>query len=154
MRLVDLHDAEASHVLKGYLDATDRHVRAARNVLGQHTSIVHLVNMIPRQHKDIRRRIPAQQVEILVDRVGGALVPVGADPLLRWQQLDEFVETSVEERPTALEMTNQTLSLVLRADADATDPGVDAIGEREVDNAELAGKRHGRLRAPRGQGAG
>ena len=43
------------------------------------------------------------------------------------------------------------MRLVLRGDADAADAGVDAVGQREVDDAELAAERHRRLGAPVGE---
>ena len=93
----------------------------------------------------------AQEVEVLVDRVGGALVPVRGDALLGRQQLDELVEAAVEEGPAALHVADQALRLVLRADADAPDAGIDAVRQREIDDAELAAERHRRLGAPVGQ---
>ena len=41
----------------------------------------------------------------------------------------------------------QRVRLVLRDDADAADAGVEAVGQREVDDAELAAEVDGRLRA-------
>ncbi len=107
--------------------------------------------MVPGEYQHVVRRVAAQDVEVLVHRVRGAAVPVDRDALLRGQELHELVEASVEEAPTALHVPDQALRLVLRADPDAPDAGVDAVGEREIDDAELAAERHRRFRAPLGQ---
>jgi hypothetical protein len=43
--------------------------------------------------------VPAQDIEILVDGVGRALIPRGLDALLRRKELDELGETAVEKAP-------------------------------------------------------
>jgi len=53
------------------------------------------------QHQDQLRVVAADDLEVLVDRVRCALVPVGVLGLLRGQQLDELVEAPVEEKVNA-----------------------------------------------------
>jgi len=48
---------------------------------------------------DVLRPVAQQQVDVRVDGIGGAPVPHGLEPLLRRQQLDEFVEPAVEKTP-------------------------------------------------------
>jgi hypothetical protein len=60
--------------------------------------------------------------------------------LLCRQDVDELVEAAVEEAPAALQVLDQALRLVLGGDADAADAGVNAIRQREIDDAELAAK--------------
>ena len=45
-------------------------------------------------------------------------------------------------------MADQALRFVLCRDPDTADAGINAIGEREIDNAEFAAKRHSRLGTP------
>src|SRR5690606_719243 len=80
-----------------------------------------------------------------------ALVPVAVGALLGGHDLDELVEAPVEEAPAALHVADEAVRLVLRADVDAADARIDAVREREVDDAELAAEGHGRLRAPVGE---
>ena len=150
---IDLHDAQRRGVGERHLDAGDRHVGVARGVVDQHPRVVHLVDVVAGQHEHVLGRVAAQQIEVLVDRVGGALVPVRSDALLGGQELDEIVEAAVEERPAPLHMANQALRLVLRADAHAPDAGIHAVRQREVDDAELAAERHRGLGPPVGQRA-
>ena len=99
----------------------------ARDVLVDHARVVHLVDVVAGEHQHDARIVAAQDVEVLVHRVRGALVPVGRDALLRGQQLDEFVEAAVEERPAALHVVDQAVRFVLRRDADAADARVHAV---------------------------
>ena len=119
--------------------------------LCNHLAVIHLVDMVGRQHKNIGRVMAADNVDVLVNRVGRALVPRAFHPLLRRQQFNEFVEFTAEEAPALLDMPDQRMRLVLREYADATNAGVDAVGEREIDDAELAAERHRRFGVPSGQ---
>jgi hypothetical protein len=110
--------------------------------------VVHLVDVIARKHQHVLRPVAPDQIEILEYRIGRSQIPVLADLLLGRQDVDEFVEAAVEEAPAALQVLDQALRLVLRGDADAADAGIHAIRQREIDDAELAAERHGRLRAP------
>src|SRR5437762_12769073 len=96
-------------------------------MFGEESCIVHLVDVIASQDQDIFRRVAAQDIEVLVDRISGTLVPIGSDALLGRQQLDELAESTVKETPAALHVPDQALRLVLRADADSTHAGVDAV---------------------------
>ena len=48
-------------------------------------------------------------------------------------------------------MADQALRLVLGADANAADAGIDAVREREIDDAEFSAERHGGFGAPVGE---
>src|SRR5262249_10434466 len=89
-------------------------------------------------------------VQVLENGIRGPLIPLLLDPLLRRQQIDELFHASVQETPSALNVPDQAVRLVLRGHPQAANAGVDAIRKREIDDAELAAKRHGRLRAPVG----
>jgi hypothetical protein len=92
-----------------------------------------------------------QDIEVLVDRIGRAAVPTLVDALLGRHHVDVFAQARLEEAPAALDVADQALGLVLRQHADAAQAGVDAVAEREVDDARLSGERHGRLGAPVGE---
>ena len=61
-----------------------------------------------------------------------------AATLLRGHHVDELVHLVPHERPAGLQVLEERVGLVLGYDADAPDAGVDAVREREVDDAELA----------------
>src|SRR6185369_5434321 len=114
-------------------------------------AVVHLVDVIARAHEDDLRILAPDDVDVLVNRVRRALVPIPVGALLRRKDFDELVEARIEEAPAALQVADEAMRLVLRADVDAADAGVQAIGEREVDDAELPAESHGWLGAPIGE---
>jgi hypothetical protein len=56
-----------------------------RSLISQHLRVVHLVNMIARKNQDILGIIFCDEIQILIYRIGGALVPIGSGSLIRWQ---------------------------------------------------------------------
>jgi len=149
--LVHTHHAEGTGFLDRHVHAGDRQVGLGLRVLRQHAAVVHLVDVVAGEDQHILRMVATQQVDVLKHRVGGALVPVLAHLLLRGQQVDELVEAAIEETPATLQVADQALRLVLRGDADAADAGIDAVRQREIENAEFPPEGHRRLRAPVGQ---
>jgi hypothetical protein len=123
-------------------------VRPARQVLREHRRVVHLVDVIPGEHQHVLRRMRVDDVEILQHGVGRAHVPRAIHALLRRQHFEELAEIRVEETPAALQVLDQAVRLVLRRNADAPDPGIDAVAQGEVDDAVLATEGNRRLRAP------
>src|SRR5262249_15235595 len=113
-------------------------------------------------HQDVFRPVGAQDVDVLRDGVGGAAVPEGlVHALLRGQQVDELVGFAAQEVPAALQVAQQRVRLVLREHADAAYARIDAVRQREVDDAELAAEVHGgfgaavrQLHQPRAAAAG
>ena len=87
------------------------------------------------------------RIQVLVDGVGGALVPMLADALLRRQNLDELAQFFRDEAPAHADVAIQRERFVLRGDEDAAQAGVDAVAEREVDDAVGAPEKHGRFGA-------
>ena len=49
----------------------------------------------------------AQDIQVLIDRVGGAFVPAALDALLGRQQFDELAELATQKSPAALNMEQQ-----------------------------------------------
>jgi len=149
---IHTHHPEFAGFADGHVDAGDGHVGVLTGMLGQHAAVVHLVDVVAGNDQDVLRLVAAQEMQVLVDGIGRPLVPlVFVDLLLRRQQLDELIETPVEEAPAALDVADQAVRLVLRGHTDLADAGIDAVGEREIEDAELAGKGHGRLGAKIGQ---
>ena len=105
----------------------------------------------PLQHASRGWLIATRHASAAIPEATTWVEPGLGDLLLRRQDVDELLETSVEKAPAALQVPDQALRLVLRGDADLPDAGIDAIGQREIDDAELAAERHGRFRAPVGE---
>jgi hypothetical protein len=119
-----------------------------------HERVVHLVDVVAGQHHHVVVLGGAglDDVQVLEHRVGRAAVPVlVAHALLRGQHVDHLVELGPQEAPAALQVAHERVRLVLRDHRHAPDAGVQAVRQREVDDAELAAEVHGRLGAPVGQ---
>ncbi|MND93382.1 hypothetical protein D3C80_855680 [compost metagenome] len=150
--VVDGHHAELAGIGNRHVDAGHRHVGALAGMGGQHAPIVHLVDVVAGDDQHVLGVAAVDEVQVLVNRIGGALVPLGfVDLLLGGKELDELVEAAIEETPAALDVADQAVGLVLGGDADLADARVDAVGEGEVDDAELAGKVHRGFGAELGQ---
>ena len=50
----------------------------------EHLHVIHLVDMVAGKNQDIVRLFAVEEKHVLIDRVGGALVPFFADSLLGW----------------------------------------------------------------------
>ena len=97
------------------------------------------------------RVMRADEIEILVHRVGGAAVPMRAGLLLRRDQFDEFPHFAAQIAPAALDVLDQRLRLVLGEHRDLADAGIDAIRQHEIDDAEFAAEGRRRLAAVLGE---
>ena len=149
---VHVHDAEVNAFLARHGDAADGQIGPALDVGADHAAVIHLVNVIAGQDEDVARIGSLDGVDVLIDGVGGALVPVFVDALLRRQHFDVFVQFARQEAPAGADVARQAAGLVLRQHEDAAKIAVDAIGEREIDDAIESAERHGRLGAIAGQG--
>ena len=74
--VVHLHHAQAAGVGERHLDAARSTCAPAPDVLRQHLAVIHLVDVVAGEHQHVVRRVAAQDVEVLVHRVGGAALPV------------------------------------------------------------------------------
>ena len=88
----------------------------------------------------------ADGVDVLIDGVGGAGVPVFADALHWGEDFKELAELVGDDRtPAFADVTVEGERLVLGEDVDVTKVGVDAVGKGDVDDAVLTGKGDGGL---------
>ena len=144
--VVDMHHAEAPRLLARHLEAADGDVGAALDVLLQHQLVVHPVDVVAGEDDDVARRVARDDVEVLEDGVGRALVPLALrHPLAGRQDVEALVPLRPEEVPAALEVADQAVRLVLRRHRDAADAGIEGVGEGEVDDPGLAAEEHRRL---------
>ena len=66
-------------VLDRNLDRRERHGGAALLMEAQHLRVVHLVDVIAREHDDVLQDFLHDRIQVLVHGVGRALIPVLAD---------------------------------------------------------------------------
>ena len=121
-------------------------------MVGQHVRVIHLVDVVAGQDDKVFRAGGAEDVEVLEHGVGGAAIPGRlVEPLLRRQQVEKFAHFRAQKRPAHLQMAQQAVRLVLGQDGNAAHARIEAVRQGEVDDAELAAKKHRRLGAPVGQ---
>lgn len=77
--------------------------------------------MVAAEDEHMRRRRADERIEVLKHRIGRALVPAGARTLPGGHGVDERTQPTVQ-RPDVLQMADQTPRLVLRQNADMTQP--------------------------------
>ena len=121
-------------------------------MLLQHQPVVHLVDVVAGQDEDVLGLLAANGVDVLIDGVGGAQVPVLADALHGRQNLDELAQVAGHDVPALADVAVQRQGLVLGEDVDVAQVGVDAVGERDVDDAVIAAEGDRRLGAVARQG--
>ena len=86
-----------------HLDHADGDVRALLDVVSDHRTVVHLVDVVARQHQHMLRVIRADDVEILIDGIGRTGIPlVFRDALACRQDIEAFVSLGPQERPSPL----------------------------------------------------
>ena len=81
--------------------------------------VVHLVDVVAGQDHDVLGPLLFERVDVLVHRVGGALVPLVVDPLLRRHDVDELAQLAAEIVPPAeRDVAVEAHRLVLREHQD------------------------------------
>ena len=116
-------------------------------MLLQHHAVIHLVNVIAGKNQHVLGLLRADGINVLVDRVGRALVPLVAHPLHRRQHFDELAHFAAQDVPAFADVPVQRERLVLGEDVDPAQVGVEAVGKRDVDDAVDAAEGDGRLGA-------
>src|SRR5712691_1585824 len=145
--LVGLNHTELFRGLGGgYFDGCDGDLGAGVAVLLEHAAVVHLVDVIAGEDEDEFRALAADGVDVLVDVVGGALIPLLRDAHLRREDFDVIAEAG-EGRPSGADVAVQAEGLVLGEDENAAEIRIDAVREGDVDDAVESAERNGRLGA-------
>ncbi len=144
--IIHRHHPEGACFAARYFDTGHGDLGAHIDVIQQHGGVIHLVDVIARQHHHIFGGVIADDVQVLIDRIGGATIPVHlVHSLLGREQIDKLVHLIAQEGPAGLQVAQQAVGFVLGDDTDPADAGVDAVGEHEIDDAEFAAKMHRRL---------
>ena len=99
--------AERLGLIGRHLDTADRQFSFRLDMRGQHLGIVHRIDMIAAQNQHIVRFVSVDDIQVLVDRIGGTLVPLRPKALLRRYDLDELADLRAHEAPGALQVADQ-----------------------------------------------
>ena len=91
--------------------------------------------MIAGEDDHILGLIAVDEVDVLIDGVGGALVPVRAGGrLVGGQHMDAAVQTVQVPGLAVADVLIEHQRLVLGQDAHRVDPRIDAVGQRKIDD--------------------
>src|SRR5579864_990092 len=104
-------------------------------MLLHHLAVIHLVDMIAGKNEHMLGLLGADGINILVNRVGRALIPLVAHPLHRRQHFHELAYLAAQDIPAFADVPVEGESLVLGKNVDAAQVGVQAIGKGDVDDA-------------------
>ena len=106
----------------------------------QHLLIVHLIDVVAGQDEDVVGVVQGDKADVLIDGVGGTLVPGALVALLHigGQDVDTAVGAVQIPGLAVADVTVELQRLVLGEDAHGINAGVDAVTQGEVDDAVLA----------------
>ena len=91
--------------------------------------------MVAGKNQHVLGLLGADGINILINRVGRALIPLVADPLHGRQDFDELAHLAAQNVPAFADMAVERERLVLGEDVNAAQVGVQAVGKRDVDDA-------------------
>ena len=121
-------------------------------MLPQHEFVIHLVDVISREQYDESGSVRLDDIDVLIDGVGRAKIPVCLrDALARRQNIEALIPLGTKEIPAHLQMSDQAVGLVLGRNRDAADSRVNRIGEGKVDDARFSTEIDRWLGAPVGK---
>ncbi len=121
------------------------------DVLLEHLARVHPVDVVGAEDADVVRPLVADEVEVLVDGVGGAGEPARPAPHLG-RDRRHVVAQQRRHAPGLRDVAVEAVALVLGQHDDLEEAGVGQVGQGEVDQAVVAAEGHGRLGPVEGQG--
>ena len=142
--LIDIDDAKRARLRRGHGERSDREIRIECTMLILHLIDRHLVDVVTAEHGDVRGAGISDEVEVLIDGVGGASVPELAEPHLRGDDLDVLAEAG--QPPVARHVLDQTRGHVLRQHVNPAVARIDEVRQHEVDDPVAPRERHSWLR--------
>src|SRR5207247_6102864 len=140
-----LTHAEARSLRAVEFERANGNVRARVQVLPEHQLIIHLVNVVPGENHDVAARLAADRVEILVNGIGRAPVPVFSDAHHRRQNLNKLPQLARKYLPSLANMAVEGKGLILRENKHPAQIRIDAVGESDINDTVDSAKRNGRL---------
>ena len=124
-------------------DGGDGRLGALVHVELDHLADVHAVDVIGAEDDHEVRIGLLDQIDVLIDGVGGAAIPVLAGGThLRGHGNDEVLLQQAAHFPAVAKVLQQALALELDQHVDGIDPGVDQVAEHEIDDAVASAEGH------------
>jgi hypothetical protein len=142
--LIDVDDSESARFNPRHFETANRDVSLLADVLLQHHLVIHFVDVIASKQHDISAAMAFNDIDVLVYRVRRAEVPHRfGDPLAGRKDIEALVALWAKEIPTHLKMPNEAMGLILGRNSDTTNPRVQSVRKREVDNTRLSSEVDG-----------
>src|SRR5277367_6422882 len=149
---IGFDDAEtAGSFLRRDFEGSDSDVRTGFDMLLEHLLIIHFVDMVAGEDEDEIGLFRADGIDVLIDGVGGALIPVLRDAHLRRENFDE-IAVAHQRGPALAHVTIEAERFVLGEDEDAAQIAIQAIGKGDVNDAVDAAEGDGGLGAIASEG--
>ena len=144
--LIGAHDTEAACLLDRHVDNGDGAIGAHLLMIAEHLGIVHLIDVVTRKNENILCIIAVDKLQILINGIGSAAVPVSAVlTLIGGEDLHAAVSAVEIPRQTVADVLIEYQGLILRQNADGIDAGIDTVGKGEIDDAVFAAEGYGGL---------
>ena len=120
----------------------------------KHLLIIHLIDVVAGENEHIVWVIELDKADILIDGVGGALVPGALVPLLHigGQDMDAPVRPVQVPGLSVSNVAVELQRLILGKHSHRVDAGVNAVAQGEIDDAEFSPEGDGWLCHPGRQG--
>ena len=126
-------DAELRRLAARHRDRGNRDAGADGDVVLDHLSRIHVVDVIGTEHADDVGTLVADQVEVLIDRVGRAAEPLRPATHLRGHRCHVVAEQR-RESPRLADVAVEAVALVLRQHDDLQIAAVGEVRQDEVDD--------------------
>src|SRR5262249_35834205 len=120
--------------------------RRGIEMLLKHLGVIHFVDVISAENEDVLRAFAANRVDVLVDGVGCAAIPLFADAHLRRKDFYKFTQ-SHDRGPPGTNVTAEAERFVLCKNKNTAEPGIDATRKGNVNDAIRGAKRNSRFGA-------
>src|SRR5271166_420189 len=149
--LIDIDHAEAGGLREINLDGSQGDIGGGVFVLPHHLAVIHFIDVIAAKDEDVLGLLGADGVNVLVHRVGGALIPLVADALLGRKDFHELANLAAENVPAFTDVAIERERLVLGEDVDAAQIGVETVGKSDINDAIHSAEGDGGLGAVAGE---
>ena len=146
--LIGVHDPEPGRFGKGYPEGADGDLGPVLFVESQHGAVIHGIDMVPGQNQYILGIDHVQEIQVLVDGIRRALVPVGGILVVhvgRQHKGAPAVPAVQVPAASVADVPVQFQRLVLGQDPHGTDPGIPAVAEGKVNDPVFGAEKHRRF---------
>ena len=119
---INRHHAERTCLPDIYCQTSDGQIRSRVVMVLEHRGIVHSVDVIARENQHIFGAASLQQIQVLIDGVGGAAVPPFTGPHLRGDGRDVFLQFGVVNGPSITQVLLERVRFVLGEYENSAEP--------------------------------